>query len=175
MPSLRECRAYAVGVTLPVSEPQLFNTPLEAGVRALLILDAFAPQTFDLATMSLLDYYIVHTSDAGGPPSLHPEINARAGEYFVRRQLVEEGLLLMARASLVEQVLTASGIAFRAHETATAMIDLFGSSYNSRLAQAADWLASEAATKGMDSFISGLKYGLERWSHEIVGRADGND
>jgi hypothetical protein len=160
-----------VGVSLATPQPQLFNTPLEAGVRALIILDAFAPQAFDLATMSLLDYYIVHTGDAGGPPSLHPDINARAGEYFVRRHLVEEGLLLMARASLVEQVFTGSGIAFRAHETATAMIDLFGSSYNSRLAEAAEWLAAEAAAKGIDAFISGLKDGLDRWSHEIVGKA----
>jgi hypothetical protein len=162
-----------VGVSLPIAQPQLFNTPLEAGVRALLILDAFAPQAFDLATMSLLDYYIVHTGDAGGPQSLHPEINARAGEYFVRRHLVEEGLLLMARASLIEQVITGSGIAFRAHETATAMIDLFGSSYNSRLTKAAEWLAAEAAANGIDAFISGLKEGLQRWSHEIVGKADG--
>lgn len=160
-----------MGVSLPIAQPQLFNTPLEAGVRALLILDAFAPQAFDLATMSLLDYYIVHTGDAGGPPSLHPEINARAGEYFVRRHLVEEGLLLMARASLVEQVFTGRGIAFRAHETATAMIDLFGSAYNSRLAKAAQWLAIEAAAQGVDAFILGLKNGLERWSHEIVGKA----
>ncbi len=157
-------------VSLPTAQPQLFNTPLEAGVRALLILDAFAPQAFDLATMSLLDYYIVHTSDAGGPPSLHPEINARAGEYFVRRHLVEEGLLLMARASLVEQVFTDSGIAFRAHETATAMIDLFGSEYNSRLAKSAQWLALEAGAQGVDTFMVGLKDGLERWSHEIVGK-----
>jgi hypothetical protein len=163
-----------VGVSLPVSQPQLFNTPLEAGVRAVLILDAFAPQAFDLATMSLLDYYIVHTGDAGGPPSLHPEINARGGEYFVRRHLVEEGLLLMARASLVEQIFTGSGIAFRAHETATAMIDLFGSAYNRRLAEAARWLALEAAAHGVEPFVQGLRSGLERWSHEIIGRADDN-
>lgn len=160
-----------MGLSLPVAQPQLFNTPLEAGVRALLILDAFAPQAFDVATMSLLDYYIVHTGDAGGPPSLHPEINARAGEYFVRRHLVEEGLLLMTRASLIEQVLSDGGIAFRAHETATAMIDLFGSAYNRRLANAANWLALEAAAQGVDTFILGLKAGLERWSHEIVGKA----
>ena len=163
-----------MGLRLPIAPPQLFNTPLEAGVRALLILDAFAPQTLDLATVSLLDYYIVHTGDAGGPPSLHPEINARAGEYFVRRHLVEEGLLLMARASLVEQVFTGSGIAFRAHETATAMIDLFGSAYNRRLAEAAQWLAREAASQGVDALIQGLMDGLERWSHEIVGRASDN-
>ena len=163
-----------MGLSLPIAQPQLFNTPLEAGVRTLLILDAFAPQAFDVATMSLLDYYIVHTGDAGGPPSLHPEINGRAGEYFVRRRLVEEGLLLMARASLVEQIFTGSGIAFRAHETATAMIDLFGSTYNRRLAEAAQWLAHEADDQGVELFIQSLKDGLERWSHEIVGRAADN-
>ena len=163
-----------MGLSVPIAQPQLFNTPLEAGVRALLILDAFSPQAFDLATMSLLDYYIVHTGDAGGPLSLHPEINARAGEYFVRRHLVEEGLLLMARASLVEQLYADGGIAFRAHETATAMIDLFGSAYNRRLAEAAHWLACEAADQGIDPFIQSLKNGLDRWSHEIVGKAAGN-
>lgn len=163
-----------MGLSLLHAQPQLFNTPLEAGLRALLILDAFAPQAFDLATMSLMEYYIVHSGDAGGPPSLHPEINARAGEYFVRRHVVEEGLLLMTRASLVEQVFTDSGIAFRAHETATAMIDLFGSAYNRRLAEAAQWMAREAVDQGIDPFIQSLKDGLERWSHEIVGRAADN-
>lgn len=163
-----------MGLSLPHAQPLLFNTPLEAGVRALLILDAFAPQAFDLATMSLMDYYIVHSGDAGGPPSLHPEINARAGEYFVRRHLVEEGLLLMARASLVEQVFTGSGIAFRAHETATAMIDLFGSAYNRRLAEVARWMADEAVDQGVHQFLESLKDRLERWSHEIVGRAADN-
>lgn len=159
-----------MGLSTSIAQPQLFNTPLEAGMRALLILDAFAPQALDLATMSLLDYYIVHTGDAGGPPSLHPEINARAGEYFVRRHVIEEGLALLARASLVEQVFTGSGIAFRAHETATAMIDLLGSTYNRRLVEAAQWLERQATDQGIDPFIQHLKNGLERWSHEIVGR-----
>lgn len=158
-----------MGLSLSVASTPLFNTPLEAGVRAVLILDAFAPEAFDLGTMSLLDYYIVHTGDVDGPPSLHPELNARAGEYFVRRHLVEGGLLLMARASLVEQVFTSSGIAFRAHETATAMTELLGSTYNRRLAQSARWLSDEAAAQGIEPFLRHLKDGLERWSHEIVG------
>lgn len=164
-----------MGLSMAVASPQLFNTPLEAGVRAIIILEAFAPKAFDLTTMALLDYYIVHTGDAGGPTSLHPEINARAGEYFVRRHLVEDGLLLMARASLVEQVFTSNGIEFRAHETATAMIDLFGSAYNQRLAKAAEWLSREAAAQGINPFIQRLKEGLERWSHEIVGKAPQDD
>ena len=54
------------------------------------------------------------------------------------------------------------------------MIDLFSSAYNRRLAEASQWLAREAADQGVDVFIQGLKDGLERWSHEIVGRAAGN-
>ncbi|WP_426020352.1 ABC-three component system middle component 2 [Brevundimonas sp. DWR2-3-1b1] len=160
-----------MGLSLSTDATPLFNTPLEAGVRAVLILDAFAPEAFDLATLSLLDYYIVHTGDIDGPPSLHPELNARAGEYFVRRHLVEQGLSLMARASLVEQVFATSGIAFRAHETAAAMTDLLGSRYNRQLAEAARWLSREAAAQGIEPFIRSLKEGLERWSHEIVGKA----
>lgn len=47
------------------------------------------------------------------------------------------------------------------------------SPHNRRLAEAAQWLAREAADQGVDVFIQGLKDGLERWSHEIVcGAAD---
>lgn len=163
-----------MGISAHMTGPELFNTPLEAGLRAVLILDAFAPLEIDIATLSLLDYYVVHTRDAGGPPSIHPEIVARHGEYFVRRHVVEEGLLLMVRASLVEQVYVSSGIAFRAHETATAMIDLFGSTYNRRLAVAANWLAEEASYQGWSVFIERLKGGLKHWSHDIVGRTSSN-
>ena len=36
---------------------------------------------------------------------------------------------------------------------------------------AAKWLALKAAAQGVDTFILGLKDSLERWSHEIVGKA----
>ena len=61
--------------------------------------------------MSLLDYYIVHIGDAGGPPIFTLD-QCSCREYFVRRHLVEEGLLLMARASLVEQVFTTAALLF---------------------------------------------------------------
>jgi hypothetical protein len=46
-------------MSAPKTPPVLFNSPLEAGIRTVVILDAFAPEAFDLATLSLLDYYVV--------------------------------------------------------------------------------------------------------------------
>ncbi len=149
--------------------PALFNTPLEAGLRAVIILEAFEPSPFDIATISLLDYYLVHTADAGGPESIHPNISARGGEYYVRRHLVEQGIALMMRASLIEQIPTSSGILFQSHETAAALLDLVGTDYNKKLIAAAQWLARQSRAEGHEQFLRNLKVKIDRWSQEMIG------
>jgi hypothetical protein len=148
---------------------RLFNTPLEAGLRTLVILDAFAPEAFDLTTLCLLDYYLVHAGDAGGPDSVHPNLEAREGEYFVRRRLVEDGAALMVQSFLIHRIPNANGISFQACDTAGAMVDLMNTDYNIRLKRAARWLSDQAAVKGLDSFLGTLKLGIDRWTLEIIG------
>jgi hypothetical protein len=53
---------------------KLFNSPLEAGIRAVVVLEKLRPEAADLAEMVLLDHVVVHTADLGGPPSLHPDV-----------------------------------------------------------------------------------------------------
>jgi len=153
--------------------PELFNTPLEAGLRAVVILDAFAPRAFDLKTLSLLDYYAVHARDididADAPESLHPPISPRRGEYFVRRRLVEDGLALMERAFLLNRVAMDDGFAFKARDVAAAMVDLMQSEYNAQLREAARWIAEQAEVEGHDTFFRRLNAGVDRWKHEVDG------
>jgi len=59
---------------IPDSSAQLFNSPLETGVRSVLLLDVAQPQSFDLTHLTWLDHLVVHTADIGGPASLHPDI-----------------------------------------------------------------------------------------------------
>jgi hypothetical protein len=169
MPSFREYQKDALDMKSEATPPPLFNTPLEAGLRALVILDAFAPEAFDLTTLSLLDYYLVHTGDAGGPDSVHPDLEAREGEYFVRRRLVEDGAALMVRSFLIHRIPHEKGISFRACDTAGALVDLMNTDYNIRLRRAAQWLADQAAEEGLDRFLGGLKSGIDRWTLEIIG------
>lgn len=149
--------------------PPLFNSPLEAGLRAVVILDAFAPEAFDLSTLSLLDYYLVHAADAGAPDSIHPDLEARAGEYFIRRRLVEDGVALMVSSFMVERVHDERGMLFQAAEVAGAMVDLMNTKYNDRLKNAATWLSNQADEKGLEHFLETLKSRVDRSAREIIG------
>lgn len=74
----------------PQSSP--FNSPLETGLRSVAILAEACPDEFDLQRLLYLDYLVVHSSDADGPTSLHPNTPLRNGELLVRRGLIERGL-----------------------------------------------------------------------------------
>ena len=73
-----------------------FNSPIETGVRALILLAEAYPQGFDLQRILEYDYMMVHTGDfENGPPSIHPALPLRSGELLVRRALIDRGLMLM--------------------------------------------------------------------------------
>src|SRR5260370_39746706 len=91
---------------------QLFNSPLETGVRSVVLLHAATPRAYDLTHLTWLDHLVVHTGAVAGPPSLHPGIPHRARELVVRRQIVEEGRRLMSRLHMVRFRYTARGILF---------------------------------------------------------------
>ncbi|MCD9436769.1 threonine transporter, partial [Klebsiella pneumoniae] len=61
-------------------KPITFNSPLEAGIRAVSILGAAYPQTYDLQRLVAFDYLLVHTGDIGGPDNLHPPTPMRSAE-----------------------------------------------------------------------------------------------
>lgn len=48
-------------MTLPL------NSPLEMGVRALMLLDEALPSPLDLRRLVLLDHGLLHSADLGGP------------------------------------------------------------------------------------------------------------
>lgn len=159
-----------MGMTAQQSSLKLFNTPLEAGVRSVIILEAFNPNAFDIGTLSLLDYFVVHTADIGGPKSLHPELEARSGEFYVRRSLVEEGALLMTRGEVLKRITDSNGFSYKAHDTAAAMIGMMASPYNTYLNTAATWLSERASEMGLNEFLAFLRSRIDRWDHEITGQ-----
>lgn len=122
-------------------EVTLFNSPLETGIRATVVLDALYPKAFDLAHLTWFDHLVVHTQDIGGPASLHPDIPQRTGELLIRRRIVEDGLKLMRQLHLIDASTTPQGIVYQAREEATAIIDSMRSTYARALKDRAKWLA----------------------------------
>jgi hypothetical protein len=149
----------------------LFNGPLETGVRAVVVLDAAYPRSFDLARLTWCDHLVVHTGDIGGPSSLHPDIPQRTGELLVRRRLVEEGVNLMRRLHMINANVCAHGIIFQAGEEASAFVDSLRSGYALELKVRAKWLADYLAEMSDDAMAALIADRIGRWAVEFQGEA----
>ena len=116
-----------------------FNTPLEAGLRALFLLAAGARRSFDLESLIYLDYAMVHSASFGGPPSLHPTTPSQGAQLLVRRALLRDGLELMRSRDLVERRYAKTGIRYKATDVGAHVCDQFSSAYAGLLRDRAAW------------------------------------
>lgn len=148
------------------SNPRVFNGTIETGLRLLIILEAIYPARLDLDSLSLLDYFVVHTADLGGPESLHPAFPERAGEYRVRRTLIQDALHMLRRVSLIDVVEAEDGISFLSGDDAPAFVKLLNSEYSRDLSTRATWLANRVHEEG-DPLLASMRQLIDRWSLEF--------
>lgn len=151
------------------SKPSLFNGALETGVRAVILLDAAHPRTFDIAKLTWCDHLVVHTADINGPASLHPDIPQRTGELLVRRRLVEDGVDLMRRLHLIEAMVDDAGIRYQASEEASAFVETLRSDYARDLKERAAWLASYLSKLSDGELAELIADRIGRWAVEFQG------
>ena len=147
----------------------VFNSPIELGLRALMLLAESHPQPLDIQRLVILDYLLVHSGDIeGGPDSLHPPSPLRAGEVSVRRSLIEDGLHLFATKGLVARIADERGISYLAEELAAIFLDAFMSSYGAALRSRAAWAVDTAGTLSDRDASALLKKTIGKWKTEFV-------
>nr|WP_168516610.1 ABC-three component system middle component 2 [Streptomyces sp. S1D4-11]QIZ01252.1 threonine transporter [Streptomyces sp. S1D4-11] len=113
------------------------NSPLEVGVRALVLLAASFPRPMDLAQLVYLDYAMLHSGEMDGPPSVHPSLIP--GELAMKRQLLEQGLVVLMRAGLADVQADDGGLMYRASEEGPGFLDLLEAPYVIALRERAQW------------------------------------
>jgi len=148
-------------------KPATFNGPLEAGLRAVAVLGAAHPRTFDLQRLVAFDYLLVHTGDIGGPASLHPPAPLQSAELLVRRKLVHQALLLMMTRELVEREFGMEGIRYRAGENAAPFLSSLESAYLKELRQRAAWLVDALADHDEGQFRAVMRRFFDHWVEEF--------
>lgn len=162
------------GVTERGAEPAptLFNSTIETGIRAVVVLDALYPRACGLAEVTCFDHVVVHSGDLDGPESLHPPLPPRVGELVVRRGLVGESLRLMCQMHLIEERHDEDGIRFAASDDAPSFLRLMRTPYSQALKDRARWLADRFGAMGeaeVEALVASL---VGRWRQEF-GPADG--
>jgi len=144
-----------------------FNSPLETGMRALILLAESYPETLDLQRILEFDYLMVHSGDVGGPPSLHPALPLRSGELLVRRHLIERGLLLMMSRGLVERIASDSGLSYQADDAAGPFLDALSTDYLNDLKQRAAWVISTFGQMSNSDIRKALSTIHDQWTREF--------
>ena len=146
---------------------QTFNSPIETGMRALILLAESYPEQLDLQRILEFDYIMVHTSDVDGPPSIHPALPLRSGELLVRRQLIERGLMLLISRGLISRLATPNGFMYQAEDDAGPFIDALSAEYLEDLKNRAVWVVdrfSEMSDQDIRIMLSNV---YDQWSREF--------
>lgn len=146
---------------------QTFNSPIETGMRALILLATAYPAQFDLQRLLEYDYMMVHTGDVDGPPSIHPALPLRSGELLVRRQLIERGLMLMISRGLVSRHATPDGFMYQAEDDAGPFLDTLTAEYLDDLKNRADWVVDRFRNMSDQEIRFMLTRIYDQWSREF--------
>jgi hypothetical protein len=139
------------------------NSPIEVGMRALVVLAETFPRQVDAAQLVYLEHAMLHSGDLDGPSNLHPDLPAGPGELGMRRRLIERGLVVLMRAGLADMTATEDGFLYGATEEASAFIDVLESPYVRQLKERAAWLAAAYASEGTD-VREGMRQITQRWA-----------
>lgn len=143
----------------------LFNSDVETGIRALIVLEALHPRECNIAELTWFDYVIVNTGQFDdGPPSLHPATAIVTGELLVRRHTIQRGLRLMQLLHLVQESHGASGITYAAGEEAPLFIDRLVATYHAELKSRAQWLADAFGKMSSEEIETAIDAAIGRWT-----------
>lgn len=148
------------------------NSPLEVGLRVLMVLNEAFPEHLDLNQLVLLDHSVLHSADLGGPESLHPPVPVRASELGVKRQSIEAGMEVVIRAHLAHVGVGDRGIEFWAGEAADGFTRLLETEYASQLNARAAWVVQHFAALDEQTLREALSSVAQHWSEEFSPGAE---
>ena len=152
--------------------PSPFNSPVETGLRMLVLLEASGASVCDLGRLVVYDYLLVHSDDApDGPKSLHPRTPHRSGELLVRRQLILDGLLLIVSKELATVMFDEAGISYRSTELTKPFLDFLESGYARELRERAVWVAETFGGYTNERLVDFAMSHLSDWGGEMVNES----
>ena len=165
-------RRRAAKVSRPIRRhAALFSTPLELGLRAVIVLDAVRPTSTDLQRLVAYDYLLVHSGDAQGPESVHPSTPHRSAEILVKRDVLRNGLLLMLSRSLIDVDMSPRGVRYAANDLTPLFLDHLEGDYASQLRTRARWLRERFSLWSDEQLQSLIARNIDKWGGEFTSEA----
>lgn len=145
-----------------------FNSPVETGLRAIVILMDAYPISYSLERLVIFDYLSIHSDDiVGGPAGLHPKTPHRSGELVARRKVLEDGLQLYMAYGLVEKIFDERGISYAATEQTGPFLDLLAVNYIIQLREKSRWVFDSFHSKSDSEMDAMVQKNMTLWGGEF--------
>lgn len=113
------------------SSQNLYNTPMEVGIRLLTIL-VVSDNPLDSDSLRYIDHLSLHTSDIGKGPSLHASVPNRGIQVFAKKELVDKAIKFLLSKQLIKLKFTKVGFKYSTTEISSIFINYFTSEYLSQ-------------------------------------------
>ena len=146
----------------------VFNTPLEVGLRVLNMLNELKSVPIDINRLIIYDYFVLHANDFNeNYESLHPAIPHRTGEIIIKRKIIQEGIQLMYAKDLIDIKYTENGIYYSANELTSAFLNYFDSTYETELIKNAQIVINEFKYYSEQKLSEYVNDNLSNWGSEF--------
>jgi len=147
----------------------LFNSPIELGLRSLILLHENFPNISSLQQLVAMDYLLIHSADVeDGPESIHPNNKVRGGEYIVKREAIYKGVLLFVSYGLIDIKFTRDGFKYSASEAATPFIDSLIEPYVLKLIETSVWVAKNFGSMSEEVITKFIHEKVDKWGAEFA-------
>lgn len=150
-------------------EINVFNSPLEIGLRALFILDAIKPMSIDISRLVIYDYFLLNSKDfPNGPESLHPPIPHRSAQILVKPPIMQQAMALMSSRELISVDFTSQGIMYRANDLTSKFVELQENEYSTKLKDLSAWIGVQFNEYTDDRLNKFVKNNISNWGSEFI-------
>lgn len=147
----------------------VFNSPIEVGLRILYILNTFKSTELDMNKLVIFDYLLLNSNDfPKGPKSIHPSTPHRSSQMIIKPPILREGLNLMISKDLIELSFTNEGIKYKSNELTEKFIEHLDNTYSKKLIEVSLWIKDQFENydfKKLDSFV---KNNIPNWGSEFI-------
>lgn len=147
----------------------IFNSPLEIGLRCLIILKTFNDRVLNIQDIINLDYLTLHLKDFNEDlESVHPDIPYRSGEISVKRIVCQRGLQLMLSKGLITKNFNEKGICYEITSIGTLFVDYISNSYHVKLQEFCLMLYKEVGSMTEEQINEYITSNINEWGSEFI-------
>jgi hypothetical protein len=146
----------------------IFNSRIEIALRLLFVF-CKSTRSLDLQRLIYYHYFLIHSSDANGPASIHPKLPFRSCEMLINRTVFKRALTLLVLKDLITVTYSKKeGISYKKNAKTDEFVRYLESDYSKQLQKCAEWLCStfDNLTDGQVADLADNN--LDKWGIEFT-------